>query len=353
MRKVLPEFVDQSFYVYAGTYGGQHFCMIDSQYIENEIQQAIAQGVTKILFDNINEAVYFDIIRKIHRIVRSINNPSVEYYYLSSAQNGKRAYTQYCLKNNITPVLNILSVSFFEQHQKETLTHFSARNPTIKPTYQVKLKSKLFCCFNKMLRPHRIQIFYNILKHGLLDKTYSSFQYGKKIISELTDPTQIEIRREFRKHKHIFPLTLNMTLDRQNPVDVWEGDFLYHQESYFSLVTETLFFKDAFDAGISVFLTEKTFRPLIHKHPFILVAPATSLAYLRKLGYKTFAPYIDESYDDIKNDEDRLSAIWKEVERLCAFTDDQWIEWQKNVAEIVEHNYNVIMNKNNYILNNG
>ncbi len=327
--------------------------MIDTDFIVNEIQQAITQGYTKVLFDNINEAMYFDIIRKIHRIIKMINNPSIDYYYLSSAQNSKEAYNQYCLEGNIKPVIHMLPVSFFECHQKEAMRHFSILNPDVKIEYEIKLKKKLFCCFNKALRPHRTEIFYKILKNNLLDKTYSSFQFGKQIISGLTDPDKIDIRKEFIKHKHIFPLTLNMTSDRQNPIDVWEGDMLYHRESYFSLVTETLFFKDAMDAGISIFLTEKTFRPFVHKHPFVLAAPYKSLYHLKKLGYRTFAPYINESYDDIENDRDRLDAVWKEVERLCAFSDNQWIEWQRNVADIVEHNYTVLMNKNNYVLDNG
>ena len=154
----------------------------------------------------------------------------------------------------------------------------------------------------------------------------------------------------FRKYAKVFPLVLNMDDERYNPIDVREGDFIYHEDSYFSLITETLFFKDRFDAGNSVLISEKTFRAVIHKHPFVLVAPAKSLYYLKRLGYKTFSPYIDESYDDIDNDEERLQAVWKEVERLCSFTDNEWLEWQRGVAEIVNYNYQLIMNKNNYVL---
>jgi hypothetical protein len=266
------------------------------------------------------------------------------------AQNATDAYNRYCLENNLIPILKLKSVNLLEDHQKACLNQYYNQHPDKKVEYQVKIKSKLFCCFNKMIREHRIRIFYNILKNSLLDKTYSSFQYGKEVTEQLRLQKNYEMYNVFRKYAKVFPLVLNMDDERYNPIDVREGDFIYHEDSYFSLITETLFFKDRFDAGNSVLISEKTFRAVIHKHPFVLVAPAKSLYYLKRLGYKTFSPYIDESYDDIDNDEERLQAVWKEVERLCSFTDNEWLEWQRGVAEIVNYNYQLIMNKNNYVL---
>jgi hypothetical protein len=100
-----------------------------------------------------------------------------------------------------------------------------------------------------------------------------------------------------------------------------------------------------------IFLSEKIFRPIALKHPFILVSTPNTLKYLKKLGFKTFAPYIDESYDDITDGNERLHAIIKEVERLCRFSDDQWIEWQKNIKDIIEHNFNVFVDRTDYQYN--
>ena len=127
-------------------------------------------------------------------------------------------------------------------------------------------------------------------------------------------------------------------------------DDQYYQNSYFSLVTETFFFKTieknskVVDEN-SVFFSEKIFKPIICKHPFIMMNRPYSLEYLRKIGYKTFAPFIDETYDTIEDDEDRLLAVVNEVERLSKMTDDEWIAWQENVRDIVEHNYKVITSK--------
>lgn len=50
-------------------------------------------------------------------------------------------------------------------------------------------------------------------------------------------------------------------------------------------------------ADTKIHLTEKTLRPIACGHPFMLVAGPGSLEYLRSYGFKTFSPWIDESYD--------------------------------------------------------
>ena len=69
-----------------------------------------------------------------------------------------------------------------------------------------------------------------------------------------------------------------------------------------SVVLETIFEK-------RIHLTEKILRPIACGHPFILAAGPGSLAKLRSYGFKTFDPYIDESYDEIQEDQERLTAI--------------------------------------------
>jgi hypothetical protein len=56
-------------------------------------------------------------------------------------------------------------------------------------------------------------------------------------------------------------------------------------------------------------LTEKSLRPIAIGQPFILAATAGSLEYLRSYGFKTFGDVWDESYDAIKDPEQRLCAI--------------------------------------------
>jgi hypothetical protein len=69
---------------------------------------------------------------------------------------------------------------------------------------------------------------------------------------------------------------------------------------------------------------------------------------LKECGYQTFHPYIDESYDNIEDDELRYQAVIQEINRLCAQTDEEWITWQNNIKSIVEHNYQVLLSKTEF-----
>jgi hypothetical protein len=106
-----------------------------------------------------------------------------------------------------------------------------------------------------------------------------------------------------------------------------------YQNTYFSVVSETFFFN-----GPGRFFSEKTFKPIAFMHPFILMSQPYSLQILRDLGYKTFHPYIDESYDDECNDMRRIGLIENEIEKFSNKTKSEKIEFLNNVKDICIHN---------------
>jgi hypothetical protein len=78
------------------------------------------------------------------------------------------------------------------------------------------------------------------------------------------------------------------------------------------IVLETLF------DDTRLHLTEKTLRPIACGKPFMLVATAGSLQYLRDYGFETFGDVIDESYDAIADSKIRLDAIISEMKKIAA-----------------------------------
>jgi hypothetical protein len=82
-------------------------------------------------------------------------------------------------------------------------------------------------------------------------------------------------------------------------------------DTYFSVVTETVF-----DYPYS-FRTEKIWKPIAMGHPWIAVANAGYYRDIRNLGFKTFGHLIDESFDQIDNNQDRIERISQLVEELC------------------------------------
>lgn len=105
-----------------------------------------------------------------------------------------------------------------------------------------------------------------------------------------------------------------------------------HYNKYFiEIVAETDFFTDKF-------FTEKTLKNFYLGKPFLLWSGAHSLFRLKEAGFKTFSPYINESYDSIQNTKDRLDAILIEVDRLSKLPMEQLKEIHNQLSERLLYN---------------
>ncbi len=90
-------------------------------------------------------------------------------------------------------------------------------------------------------------------------------------------------------------------------------DLEHYASSYVSIVAETEMSK-----GRNRRITEKSVKPFLFGHLAILAANPHSLPLIRDLGFATFHPVIDESYDSIEDPVERLCAVLAEIDRLRA-----------------------------------
>ena len=98
------------------------------------------------------------------------------------------------------------------------------------------------------------------------------------------------------------------------------------------------------DSEHECFLSEKTFKPIACYHPFIIVGNKNSLYRLKELGYKTFSPFIDESYDTL-NTWPRMEAITKEITRINRMSLTDKVEWFHNLKPILDYNYKLLKSR--------
>jgi hypothetical protein len=103
-------------------------------------------------------------------------------------------------------------------------------------------------------------------------------------------------------------------------------------DTWVSVISEASFGED------TCFISEKSFKPIAGMHPFIIFGNKRSLHYLRELGYKTFHPYIDESYDELECWE-RLDAIIDALKKIKSIPMEERLEWYAGMKEILEFNY--------------
>jgi hypothetical protein len=86
----------------------------------------------------------------------------------------------------------------------------------------------------------------------------------------------------------------------------------WYDSTYFSVVVETIL------QGMAGYrwVSEKSFKPIAYKHPFIVIAQHGSLKKLRSLGFETYENLFDESYDDIYDFDQRLDAVIKNIDNF-------------------------------------
>ena len=85
-------------------------------------------------------------------------------------------------------------------------------------------------------------------------------------------------------------------------------------------------------------LTEKALRPIACGKPFMLIATAGSLEYLRSYGFETFGDHIDESYDLETDPVTRLTAVIQEMSRIAAMSSTDKIVLWNQLHKIAERN---------------
>ena len=195
---------------------------------------------------------------------------------------------------------------------------------------------KDFLLLTRHWKLHRIILLNKLHRLGLdnnlvsWEKSYYDHNLINKLLDHDNNPEFVELIKNTSR-----------TIDVDDLVNVrgvgHENKEMY-LDTYISIVTESIFYQPDvnFPTG---FLSEKIWKPIGHCQPFILVGPSKSLKYIKdEFGYKTFHPYIDESYDDVDDDDERIKFIELEIDKFSKKTKEEKIEFLNNVKDICKFN---------------
>ena len=318
--------------------------------------------VKDLVFAFQGEPLNKDFYNKIFSVVPSLQDayPYCNVKIFTGIEPTDENYQHYlnmCNVNNWKPIEVVMSNNWEAALGKNTFLHDQSI------PYTATKRQKVFLNLNAGIKYHRLHFMAEVLHRGLFDKGYMSFLGGGggtingTLLAFLQN--QLNLKKYFPKRHtiiaetmikniNLFPLILDNQPDPNNMTD-WltkhqhsSNNLLkFYNDSYLSVVSETTFYSHHivqdgdYDA---VFFSEKTWKPISLNHPFIIGSNKNSLATLRKKGYQTFTPFINESYDDLEGEE-RTLAIVEELERLSKQSDEEWMQWQENVKPMVEHNH--------------
>lgn len=230
-------------------------------------------------------------------------------------------------------------------------------------TLESKNYDKKFLCFNRRWRGHRtalVSLLYalDLLKYGQVslgraddNRNWLSASSRNKYFMD-NHAEALELLNNVEEEMITsFPELYLDSKDLVNNKALLDASTNYlYNETYFSVVTETFFFLKERPGDYGRFLSEKTFKPVAMKHPFIIVSTPNFLDKFKELGYKSFSPWINEDYDKENDDATRMMMIVREIERLVNLSAEELEEFLIAMREICLHNYELLMNKTDFYM---
>lgn len=185
-------------------------------------------------------------------------------------------------------------------------------------------------------RDHRVLLMYHLLKGGIKNSWVSCprscpvegqsiVEISKKWIHRYPDMTTLFDNSDLPWH---FPG------ENDHPMHSYCLSLFDQAASSLAyVVNETVYF------GRRNHLTEKSFKPICLKMPFIIASGAGSLEYLRRYGFKTFSNVWDESYDEETDDIKRMEKISRLILDIDAMSPGERKKMLDAINPVLEHNH--------------
>ena len=261
-----------------------------------------------------------------------------------------------CEEHNETPVNFFVSTHHFDSLSFELNQIIKGNNHRELPKFDydfyrkeiqdidVKNKSKHFLCYLRNCgRPHRNAIASYFQHDDLWSKNNLSFlknsfngEVPKDILPKQYWSSSVELNNLPK-----IEIDTQSLQDLQGFDTSFSSNWKHYQETFLSIVSETIY------GGRLNFFSEKICKPLINLHPFILMSTPYSLKYLKKFGFQTFHPFINEEYDKQENDLQRMQMIFDELDKFKNKSDKELKDWWKQILPILEHNQKTLINMGN------
>ena len=326
---------------------------------------------------------YLTFFEGVHNFCEKHTIPRKNFVFCSNNANLEIEYDEYCEKNNITDKSTMISVFYYYNHVSTMyrLDHMCYKNNWAPPTFREEskefhdgfrvntlekfnpLRKKIrpyhYMCYNRQPKLHRTLMVAYLMKENLLDKGLVSLgsvytipaderdeytaSYRNLRTPIYTEEEKAKIMPYWEKVKEQSPFLVDLKEEQMQ--HVWESSWMdifpsIHNKAYFSIVSST-----SFDTTW-IHPDEKFWKDLGQFKPFIWVGPPHSLQHLHIQGFKSFSPWIDESYDEEEDCEKRMLMIVKEVKRLCDMSLEEIHEWYHEMEDVLKHNWRRILNYN-------
>jgi hypothetical protein len=317
--------------------------------IPEHIRERIRKGELTLVLANQLEAFLTTADTVYEKFVVELNLPESNIVLLTGSPNIMPSIHAAANKHNKKPI-KVIWCRVFEFTSAAVEFKLCVENFKLAPPdHTNQVFDKKFIYLNRRWRPHRPALVGLLACKNLLDQGYISLAPCEGSSWENSYPWIMNLHHDdnefvelFSKNKDKLFNLPHMYVDtdtQEHNIPEFRNTLIpFYKNTYFSVASETSFYTSK-DFVNSVFLSEKTYKEVTQRQPFVLVGTPHTLKAFRDIGYRSFSPFIDESYDDELNDSKRMMKIANEIERLCNLQGSELKDFIEGCKEICEHNY--------------
>lgn len=323
------------------------------EYISYEYMSDLKNKKSLLLVDNSLEGFHDDwIFEFFHHECKKYNLSEEQVIYVTGNLQISDSYEKWLVNNPQEKRINVFEYPHFQTDVHLFTRNLPPDNTTPPPTFEEQLKYKtenlndikLYSFLNLKPRIHRVHLYKLLYFHNLLNKGMVSMEdfgaHGLDFGGNNDDSNSFcgyNITQEISdKIKETLPSRI---YGKSNKTEGVQYVTRFHPEvaldSWLQVISETYFY----ERENTLFISEKTFKVIAESQPFIIFGSKGSLKELKKLGYKTFDKWFDESYDELE-DCDRMKAIIKVLEDIDKIEDK--LSWFSEMKEVLEYNKNLL-----------
>lgn len=305
-----------------------HF--IDLSKVEHETPSNI-ENLKKIVSISTNKIVGFAVSE--HWYSNSLNR-ALTLLGIDNSNNNVILLIDRLTLDDPNCVINFDKVVNYDQNLVKT-AYYEDLQPT---NTTINLNTTRFLyLMGKPYKKHRIGVLYELYKKNLLEHCDYSFVCGPEIYDITKDQLDIS-DSEFADFvqdavKTLDPIQPHLSKDCYHYLGFPTDNMLYENTS-FSIVSETRCQAESF----SWFFTEKIWRTISNRHPFILVGYRDSYDYLKSIGIDTFDYMVRHNSERFVGSNDNINKLVVENAKYMLGNMNQYSD---RIRESVENNYTI------------
>ena len=203
-------------------------------------------------------------------------------------------------------------------------------------------------------RFHKVKFLEFLYQNNFLDEIIWSStgpDFDKPVFRDFV-PEEFETEFNSFEVLKLLPKRIDFNLFSKDVYNSRGGqiNLVTYLDTSFEIVAETRFHETTGRAGSKKTvktwnnISEKTIKPTMLSHPFILIAKQNTIKLLEDRGLKYRYDFWNYDYDSIEDAEDRLRQIENFTKKVMNMTAPELKEFNKDYGQFSKTNYDIMLN---------